>query len=70
MRHARPRRIAWLKYPLYLDQSPVRRAIHRADQLCCAAPYLVPKVRNLYGLTSEPPFLPTPVHVPDGVAAS
>ena len=43
----------------------VRRAVRRADSVHSIGHYLVPKIKNIYGVDSK--FLPTPVEVPDPV---
>ena len=35
------------------------------DEVYCQAKYIRPKVKELYGLVSEPGFLPNPVDVPE-----
>lgn len=36
----------------------------RADAVYCQARHIIPKVKELYGLTAEPGFLPNPVRLP------
>ena len=42
----------------------VKRAVQRADYVFCIAKYLIPKVKSMYALKSDPSFLPTPVTIP------
>jgi glycosyltransferase involved in cell wall biosynthesis len=55
---------------LYEGNPLVRRCIRRMDAVYATSPHLVGKVRRMYGLASDPVFLPTPVEVPDTVAKS
>ncbi len=66
-KHAGPQRLAWLQYPLYIDNPLVGRSVRRADALFCAARFLIPKVSAKYRLRGPAPLLPTPVHIPDTV---
>jgi glycosyltransferase involved in cell wall biosynthesis len=50
---------------LYENNLLVRRCIRRMDAVYTIAKYLVPKVKSMYGLSVDPAFLPTPVHVPE-----
>lgn len=52
---------------LYVDNFLVRGAVRRADGLFCAAKFLVPKVKVLYNLKSDPNLLHTPVIIPDKI---
>jgi glycosyltransferase involved in cell wall biosynthesis len=45
---------------------PVRRAVRRADGVYSIGRYLVPKIKQIYGVDAA--FLPTPVEVPVSVA--
>ena len=45
----------------------VKRAVRRADDVFCIAKYLIPKVKSMYCLKSDPHFLPTPVAIPDKI---
>jgi glycosyltransferase involved in cell wall biosynthesis len=38
--------------------------VKRADAVYCQARHIIPKVKELYGLTAEPGFLPNPVRLP------
>lgn len=49
---------------LYEDNWWVQRAVRRADAVYTIAHELIPKVRRMYRLASDPTFLPTPVEVP------
>ena len=42
----------------------LRRAVREMDGVYCQAHYIRPKVKEMYGLVSEPGFLPNPVDVP------
>lgn len=53
---------------LYENNLLVRRAVRRADAVFTTAKCLVPKVRRIYGLASDPGFLPTPVRIPERLA--
>lgn len=53
---------------LYENNLFVRRAVRRMDAVFTTAKCLVPKVRRIYGLASDPMFLPTPVSIPAQVA--
>jgi glycosyltransferase involved in cell wall biosynthesis len=55
---------------LYEDSFPVRRAVRRADRVCCAAEFLRDKAARKYRLPTTPGFLPTPVAVPASVSKS
>jgi glycosyltransferase involved in cell wall biosynthesis len=55
---------------LYEDSVLVRRAVRRADRVCCAAEFLRAKGARKYRLQSEPELLPTPVAVPAEVRKS
>lgn len=48
----------------YENNFLVKRAVRCADAVFCIAKYLIPKVKFMYGLKSDPHFLPTPVYVP------
>lgn len=52
---------------LYESNFLVKRAVQRVDGVFCIAKYLIPKVKSMYGLKSDPHFLPTPVVIPDKV---
>jgi len=52
---------------LYENNFLVKRAVRRADGVFCIAKYLIPKVKNIYSLKSDPYFLPTPVTIPDKI---
>jgi glycosyltransferase involved in cell wall biosynthesis len=59
--YSRPQVVAnWL----YENNPLVRRSVRRADAVFAPARCLAPKIRAIYGLASDPPFLPTPVEVP------
>jgi glycosyltransferase involved in cell wall biosynthesis len=49
---------------LFEDGPLVRFAVRRMDAVFSPANSLAPKIRAMYGLASDPPFLPTPVEVP------
>lgn len=49
---------------LYENNFLGQRAVRSTDGVFCTAKYLIPKVKSMYGLKSEPLFLPTPVAVP------
>lgn len=55
---------------LYENNFLVKRSIRRMDGVYTTAKYLVPKVRSIYGLKSDPVFLPTPVVIPEKVTKS
>lgn len=42
-----------------------RKAISGANSLFCQARFIIPKVKEMYGIQESPEFLPNPVHVPD-----
>jgi glycosyltransferase involved in cell wall biosynthesis len=52
---------------LYESNFLVSGAVRRADRVYSLAKYLIPKIRRLYRLKSDPIFLPTPVDVPASV---
>lgn len=52
---------------LYESNFFVKRAVRRADDVFCIAKYLIPKVKFMYCLKSDPHFLPTPVTIPDKI---
>jgi glycosyltransferase involved in cell wall biosynthesis len=45
----------------------VSMAVRRADRVFSIAKYLIPKIRKMYRLKTDPVFLPTPVGVPASV---
>jgi glycosyltransferase involved in cell wall biosynthesis len=58
-----------LLYPFmwgYYGGPWVHRAVRQADQVYCQAKFLIPKVRRLYNLSSDPVFMPNPYAVPEG----
>lgn len=58
-----------LVYPFmwgYYSSPWVRHAVRNADKVYCQAKFIIPKVREMYRLTSDPLFLPNPYQVPDG----
>lgn len=61
-------KFGWGLYRSFIDNPLVASAVRRADGLCCAAEFLIPKVVQKYGLKRPPEFLPTPVAVPDEVS--
>ena len=59
--YSRPQVVAnWI----YENNPLVRRCVRRVDAVFSMARFLAPKIRTMYGLASDPPFLPTPVEVP------
>jgi len=42
----------------------LKETVRRMDAVYCQARYIIPKVKELYGLTETPGFLPNPVEVP------
>ncbi|MDP9198648.1 MAG: glycosyltransferase, partial [Pseudomonadota bacterium] len=52
----------------YENNLLVRRAVRRMEAVFTTALCLVPKVKRIYGLASDPGFLPTPVGIPAQVA--
>jgi glycosyltransferase involved in cell wall biosynthesis len=52
---------------IYEHNFMVSSAVRRADRVYSLAKYLIPKIRKLYRLDTDPKFLPTPVSVPDSV---
>jgi glycosyltransferase involved in cell wall biosynthesis len=52
---------------IYEHNFMVSSAVRRADRVYSLAKYLIPKIRKLYRLDTDPIFLPTPVGVPDSV---
>jgi glycosyltransferase involved in cell wall biosynthesis len=50
---------------LYEDNWLVKMAVQRVNGVFCAAKELIPKVKSMYSLKSDPHFLPTPVDVSD-----
>jgi len=42
----------------------LKKTVRRMDAVYCQARYIIPKVRELYGLKEDPGFLPNPVEVP------
>ncbi len=54
----------------YENNFLVRRSIKRMDAVYTIAKYLIPKVKSMYGLETDPQFLPTPVTIPDTIHKS
>lgn len=52
---------------LYENNILVRRSIKKMNAVYSIAKYLIPKIKSMYGLESEPQFLPTPVKIPDKI---
>lgn len=52
---------------IYEHNLLVSSAVRRADRVYSLAKYLIPKIRKLYRLDTDPIFLPTPVGVPESV---
>ena len=50
---------------IYEHNFMVSSAVRKADRVYSLAKYLIPKIRKLYRLDTDPIFLPTPVNVPD-----
>ena len=49
----------------YENNFLVHRAVRKADRIFCTANFLIPKVKQIYQLSTDPHFLPTPVSAPD-----
>lgn len=47
-----------------LFDGKLKETVRRMDAVYCQARYIIPKVRELYGLQEDPGFLPNPVEVP------
>lgn len=47
-----------------LFDGKLKETVRRMDAVYCQARYIIPKVRDLYGLQEDPGFLPNPVEVP------
>ena len=58
--HMRRRLYNWLIQP------GVEASVRRADAVFCQARFVTRKTRELYGLESDPGFLPNPVEIPKG----
>ena len=54
----------------YENNILVRRSIRNMDSIYTIGKYLIPKVKSMYGLESEPQFLPTPVAIPNNIQKS
>lgn len=67
-----PSKSKWqvVKNYLYETNFMVRRAVRQNDGVFSPAKFMLPKIRKIYGLKSDPLFLPTPVVVPDHVIKS
>ncbi len=65
--YAKMPRLGWAQYRMFIDNPLVTLAVKRADGLFCAAEFLIPKTRHIYGLKKPPGFLPSPIDVPDSV---
>ena len=52
---------------LYENNRLVRKTIPKMHAVYTIGKYLIPKVRSMYGLSSDPQFLPTPVEIPSEV---
>jgi len=48
-------------------QPGVEAAVRRSDAVFCQARFIACKTRELYGLESDPGFLPNPVEIPKGI---
>lgn len=48
---------------LYEKNYFAKKAVQNADAVYCQAKYIIPKTKSLYGLSSDPGFLPNPVRV-------
>lgn len=63
---------SWLRpliYPFmwgYYGSPWVHRAVRKADRIYCQAKFIIPKVRRMYRLPSNPVFLPNPYPVQNG----
>ena len=55
---------------LYENNIMVRNCIREMDAVFTIGKYLVPKVKAMYGLKSDPLFLPTPVPIPGQIRKS
>lgn len=66
--HAGMPRLGWRVYRWFITNPFIVRAIRTMDACYCAAEFLIPKTRALYGLTEAPAFLPSPVHMPRAIA--
>ena len=45
----------------------LKRTVKEMDAVYCQAQFIIPKVKELYGLRTLPGFLPNPVKVPEGL---
>ena len=45
----------------------LKRTVKEMDAVYCQAQFIIPKVKELYGLRTWPGFLPNPVKVPEGL---
>jgi len=52
---------------LYEHNSLASRAVRRAEMVYSSAKFLVPKIKSMYSLKSDPIFLPTPVDIPGDI---
>ena len=52
---------------LYEDSPFTRYAIRHAQGLFAAAPFLIPRARQIYHLKADPGFLPNPVYLPKAI---
>jgi glycosyltransferase involved in cell wall biosynthesis len=63
MRYPSRSRIRTLLASLY-ENAVVAQSVQRADRLFCCSPHLGLKVRDMFGLSSVPEFLPSPILIP------
>jgi glycosyltransferase involved in cell wall biosynthesis len=59
-----------IKNFLYETNFLVRKAVRNNDGVFSPAHFMLPKIRKIYGLKSDPVFLPTPVSIPENVTKS
>jgi glycosyltransferase involved in cell wall biosynthesis len=64
--HYKPRRRLYNR----LIAPTVDACIKRLDAVYCQARYIIPKTKALYGLTTDPGFLPNPVKMPEKMEKS
>ena len=61
-------RLGWNLYRWFITNPLVVRALRNMDGRFCAAEFLIPKTKALYGLPEPPKFLASPVPMPPAIA--
>jgi glycosyltransferase involved in cell wall biosynthesis len=62
--------IGWRLYRWFITNPFISWGVRAMDSRYCAAEFLIPKTRAIYGLTESPSFLASPVHMPAEISKS